>query len=168
MKNIESNRHLNIRFAKTSSKNFNSVEKPSRITSNGKEFHELESNLTEGRFPVNDHHRNLTVEETRIQAKTVKNSNKYNSKTATTKSLYEERGSTTTRKNACMISDGGKIISKSASNNTFYHVNNNADQRQHQQQTTQQSYIKHQRFNIKYQHSLINIQLSQIKYNKPN
>ena len=92
------------------------------------------------RFPVNDHHRNLTVEDrSRIQAKTVKNPNHYNStscKSVATRSLYEDRGSTS--KNACVNNDGGKIISKCNSNNTYYHVNNNAN-RQHQQQ----QYIKY-------------------------
>ena len=93
------------------------------------------------RFPVNDHHRNLTVEDrSRIQAKTVKNPNHYNStscKSVATRSLYEDRGSTS--KNACVNNDGGKIISKC--NNTYYHVNNNANRQQHQHQ--QQQYIKH-------------------------
>ena len=93
------------------------------------------------RFPVNDHHRNLTVEDrSRIQAKTVKNPNHNNStscKSVATRSLYEDRGSTS--KNACVNNDGGKIISKC--NNTYYHVNNNANRQQHQHQ--QQQYIKH-------------------------
>ena len=91
------------------------------------------------RFPVNDHHRNLTVEDrSRIQAKTVKNPNHNNStscKSVATRSLYEDRGSTS--KNACVNNDGGKIISKC--NNTYYHVNNNANRQQHHQQ----QYIKH-------------------------
>ena len=94
---------------------------------------------------ANDHYRSVTVEEINmIQAKTVKNSNKYNStsrKTTSaatnTRSVYEDGGSTS--KNACMISDGGKIISK-CNSNTFYHVNNNRENRQKQHQ--QQQYIK--------------------------
>ena len=46
MKNIDSNKHVNIRLAKTSARNFS--EKKRRITANGKDFHDLESNLTEG------------------------------------------------------------------------------------------------------------------------
>ena len=88
------------------------------------------------RSRVNDHHCIVTVEDTKTPPRTLRNSNRYNStcKNAT-RSLYEERGSTS--KNACIISDGGKIISKSSSN-TFYHGNNNANRQQHQQQ-----YIKH-------------------------
>ena len=84
---------------------------------------------------MSDHHRNVTVESTKVQPRTLQDSNRYNStcKTAT-RSLYEEGGS----KNACIITDGGKIMSK-CSTNTFYHASNNANRQQHHQQ----QYIKH-------------------------
>ena len=46
MKNIDSNKHVSIRLAKPPSNNFS--EKQRRITSNGKDFNDLESNITEG------------------------------------------------------------------------------------------------------------------------
>ena len=46
MKNIDSNKHVSIRLAKPPSNNFS--EKQRRITSNGKDFNDLECNITEG------------------------------------------------------------------------------------------------------------------------
>ena len=48
MRNLDSNKAVNVRFSKSSQKNFSSTEKRTKITSNENNKHELETNLTEG------------------------------------------------------------------------------------------------------------------------